>query len=448
MQQDDDTCAKFVPQPPAQPDQTAAGIEPDPRFAVWGEISPDKKKDAFFTIAFTSTLGDFNFLVKDQGENLHFIPGIILRSIGGIESDWKQYEGDSTNSTTLVGDSGDYGLMQINLGNSDLFTHSRSEDSEDEDLNLCNDTLANIAAGAMRLSAWWEKGRNEDFPVVNNHNPKVIINWYYALSAYNSGPQRSSAELPYGQWLNNPNCAGEEEYCDDNPTEENPIPNYEPSRDPNAKFWDWRTLNASDYPYQERVLYNIQTPKHPHPEEVDEPWDPLFIGLHTISWLRSYGLRPADTLFVRDGISRAPDLILFETNSGYLDYKNDPPELVIGYNLPITAQITITLVGPDDEDIEVLLNGQIRYPVDGFNQERLVTSTPIQPEYGYRIFAYAEKEKGWAEGEYIRPIMSRSYLPTIQVNSIITNHSNRDLFGIGGLFHEGDLFSPNPSQRT
>lgn len=44
MQQDDDTCAKFVPQPPAQPDQTAAGSEPDPRFAVWGEISPDKKR--------------------------------------------------------------------------------------------------------------------------------------------------------------------------------------------------------------------------------------------------------------------------------------------------------------------------------------------------------------------------------------------------------------------
>lgn len=425
-----DGCVALAPQSPAQPDLVAATNNPDPRFNVRGEISLGQKEEHFATIRRSNgNLGEFSgafgFAVISQFGNTENIPEIILRSIGGIESDWTQYTGTADSSTTLVND-GDFGLMQINVGNAQLFAlTSRAE----EDWNLCNDTLANIAAGATRLALWWEEGRTGDLPIVNDQDPQVIINWYYALSAYNGGPARPSDDYPDGLWTNNPNCAGEpDSYCDTRPNDprnDDIIPDYTNSRNPQAELWNWRTLQAFDYPYQERVLYNIEAQKQPSPQNAGDLWESINIGMNVVSSRRNYGRRPADTLFEENGVSRAPNLLLFRTNTGFLDTTNEPPELIIEYDLPTTAEVTITLVDANDEDLETLLSEQQRQPVDGLNRERLMPSRVLRPDYGYRIRVKAGEGALAAEGEYIRPIItaaddSIAYLPLVQANTSVT----------------------------
>lgn len=84
-------------------------------------------------------------------------------------------------------------MLQIN----DLF----SENLFDLQPSLRSDTRANIAAGAVVIAQWWNQGISGPLPVVNDSDPEWLINWYYALSSYNGGP-----DLETRVWTNNPNC--------------------------------------------------------------------------------------------------------------------------------------------------------------------------------------------------------------------------------------------------
>jgi hypothetical protein len=317
--------------------------------------------------------------------------------------------GDSVTLET----NGDYGLMQINRGTQDdpnpLFGFTSSPTVN---TNLCNDTRANIAAGATRLANLWEEGRTADLPVVNDQNPRFVINWYYALAAYNGGPIRSgSPGAPVGRWPNNPNCDGPNgervAYCDGDPSDPgNPIPDYRPSRNPGA---NWYNLSPGDYPYQERVLYNLQFPRQPTATQ----WTGQDIGLRaTRVSARETGIIPIDSLFERIErdennnivafVSRAPNLLLFRTNIGIVNQEQSPATITIEYDLPIEAVVTIDLLDGNNNTVETLLNEERRQPEPGntFNVEQFAYSDSIGPDYGYRIRA----EINGFEGEYIRPL--------------------------------------------
>ncbi len=403
-------CIPIAPRPPGQPDLNVYMNDPDTRtgFNVPGERSLNSKDELFKEITSNDgILGDFNWQIGDQDGNIgNFIPAKMLRSVAGIESLWRQYVATSDGSATLES-TGDYGIMQINQGQRTLF---EGASSPTQNTNLCNDTRANIAAGATRLKEIWELGRTGPLPVVNNQNPRFTINWYYALSTYNGGPASQDTEPPVGRWVNNPNCDGplglRVAYCDGFPNDPgNLIPDYTDSRDPGAS---WYNLSPAVYPYQERVLYNTQFPRQPTRTQ----WVGQDIGLReTRVSRRETGIIPVDSLFERverdanDNpvafISRAPDLLLFRTSIGVVNQGVFPAEITIEYDLPIEANVTIEILDEDNNTIDILLNRR-RVPVSGaaFNVEKILYDGSIGPDYGYRIRA----EVNGFEGEYIRPL--------------------------------------------
>lgn len=431
QQQDPMGCSPIAPKPPGQNDLNAHARDPDtrpgnPPYNQPGERSLESKDALFQEItANGGTLGDFDWRIVDQiGNRGNFLPARMLRSVGGIESIWRQYEPGAAGSVTLE-TNGDYGLMQINRGTQDApnplfgFTSSPTVNT-----NLCNDTRANIAAGATRLANLWEEGRTADLPVVNDQNPRFVINWYYALAAYNGGPIRSgSPGAPVGRWPNNPNCDGPNgeriAYCDGNPSDPgNPIPDYRPSRNPGA---NWYNLSPGDYPYQERVLYNLQFPRQPTATQ----WTGQDIGLRaTRVSARETGIIPIDSLFERIErdennnivafVSRAPNLLLFRTNIGIVNQEQSPATITIEYDLPIEAMVTIELIDSNNQFVATLLNEGRRQPVPGaaFNVEQFPYSGSIGPDYGYRIRA----ESSDFEGDYIRPLLlvrDATFLPLV-----------------------------------
>jgi hypothetical protein len=159
--------------------------------------------------------------------------------------------------------------------------------------------------------------------------------------------------------------------------------------------------NPNPYPYQERVLYNIQFPRKP--DGLAAQWDRVDIGLNNFVRERNYGIRPADDLFVNDqtGESRAPDLLLFETRVGLANKATDPI-ITIEYNLPATADVTITLLNGQNQEIGTLVDGETQQPAFGaFNVVQRTFSGQIGNDYGYRLFV---RTSGGAEGEYVRDI--------------------------------------------
>jgi hypothetical protein len=411
-------CDPIAPQPPAQPDMDAARDYP------WGDVPGErslKSKDALFDeiVLNDGILGDFDYrvIVDQEGNKGNNIPPTMLRSVAGIESDWLQYELISGGSATLERH-GDYGMMQINKGNppenpSPLFARTRSLT---ENLNLCNDTMANIAAGATHLAQKWNDGYG-NLPIVNDQNPNVIMNWYYALSAYNGAPSNRDSVPPVGRWMNNPNCDGIKLYCDNDPDDpDNFVYDYSSSRNPGAH---WYILSPSTYPYQERVLYNTQFPRTP----TETQWKGVDIGLlATRHSLRYTGIIPEESIFEYEEpdengnpISRAPDLLLFRTKTGIVDGSTFPVTITIEYNLPVTAEVTIDLINEKNKKVDELIKGQ-RQPVpgDAMNVEHIPYTGSIPPGYGYRLHAQVSNT---FEGKYIRQLRfveRDTFLPLVQ----------------------------------
>jgi hypothetical protein len=173
------------------------------------ELSSAEKRDAFaavitseqayldYVYGLNSAFGQRNAPSREGS----LLP-VLLQSIAGIESDWTQFRTFEGISQTLRvynlrSDTCDYGMMQINSQLAGLFARTGLS-------SLRAYTRANIAAGAQNLSEDWN---NTGLPAINDQDPQRINNWYYTLSAYNSGPVAPNAADPSGAWENNPNCS-------------------------------------------------------------------------------------------------------------------------------------------------------------------------------------------------------------------------------------------------
>jgi hypothetical protein len=213
---------------------------------------------------------------------------VLVKSVGGIESDWIQFRDGKTlvsinRTDNPANDSCDYGLMQVNSQNRELFDRTPS---------LRANTDGNMAAGATKLADWWNFGTPGNAgPAVNDLDPERLLNWYYALANYNGGPGE-------GKWVNNPNC-GRPDLVDICGVDSD----FRRSRgfgdDEEKAIWD--NLSPDNYPYQERVLYNLAYPRYPEGEPAQ--WQVGYLGLLPVTAPNNYGIRPDDALFLRDGRS-------------------------------------------------------------------------------------------------------------------------------------------------
>lgn len=160
-----------------------------------------------------------------------YVPCILLKAIGVVESNWKQYEtadGERLNYgeagvTNISFDCG-YGIMQITTGMSSRPT--ATADPKFESQRVASEPVYNISAGALFLINKWNK-----VPYIGENNPYIVEDWYFAVWAYNG----------WG-WVNNPNnnCPLDNPQCG---TAFNPVrPPYDGSNTP--RRW---------YPYQELV---------------------------------------------------------------------------------------------------------------------------------------------------------------------------------------------------
>jgi hypothetical protein len=141
------------------------------------------------------------------------LPCVLFKAIGVVESDWKQFCG--TGRTVISFDCG-YGISQVTSGVSTYGPRVASEPA------------FNIGAGVSILLGKW----NGDDPyggTINDSNPRVVENWYYATWAYNGFTNG-----------NNPNN-----------------PNLPANRPP---FGGPGSLSRGSYPYQEIVWGRIRFP--------------------------------------------------------------------------------------------------------------------------------------------------------------------------------------------
>lgn len=304
-------------------------------------------------------------------------PGLLMpvlaRSVGGIESDWTQF----ADGQTLVNvnytndpakDSCDYGLMQVNSQNDTLFDSTPS---------LRGYTAGNIAAGATLLAQWWNYGiPTADGPSVNDLDPQRLINWYYALSNYNGAPGDTV-------WVNNPNC-GQPDLIDicgeDN--------DFRQSRDFNngTTTANWNTLDAGNYPYQERVLYNLAYPRYPANQAVQ--WRAGHLGLLERTSADNYGIRPDDAIFLRNGASFSPNILLFQHRATPVRASTQPQTITFEYDLPLAARVTINVINPGKPPQRIAIaNSPAGWTRLVASTQTTTQTVPIQAGAVYRITA-------------------------------------------------------------
>lgn len=350
---------------------------------------------------------------------------VLSKSIAGIENtSWYQYdEADTTVVRANTDGSCDYGLMQVNSGQNDLFSKTPS---------LRSDTRGNIAAGTEVLAQKWDEGvpGGGDVPVVNDTDPELLIHWYYALSAYNGGPSGNT-------WVNNPNC-GQDDFrgqCLGS--------NFAASRSDGAT---WDALSPRDFPYQERVLYNLEYPRFP--EHVPAQWVVGQIGLLAETSSMHYGIRPDDALFrTEENTSLAPNILLFQhyPPTAYTILPEQP--LTFAFDLPLAANVTIEVLDAADNTVATLVDKK-PFPA-GWSTETRPITVPILPGYAYRIFAErgtAQDVTTWYVGQYTQDITRSNANPPLRLYlALILGGSIRSDDEPGGnLVRNGDFSEPSP----
>lgn len=372
------------------------GLEaPGPRDR--GELSPAQKSAAFAEVAVASGYETYHFALKQTATQTATLQPVLLKSLAGIESDWKQYEAGWTTYHPNDHLSCDFGLLQINdWSQRALF---------DKQPSLRSDTRANMAAGALVLTDRWHEGLFGSLPLVNDSNPDHLINWYYALSDFNSGP------LP-GVWFNNPNCGSAALDCGSN---------YNYSKRKQSGF-NWSSLGTTLLPYQERALYNMALGGHPAALQ----WAVGGLGLKPIVLPTDRGILPDDEVFLNaQGTSSAPNLLLFPHRARPVDTRVVRQRLVVEYALPFAAAVRLSLLRQGQE-----LPGQscTQAGLAGWNTLECQLSSPLRPGDVYRLRAEHGSPSdpvGWYVGQYTQDLHfvtgpqaaglpPRAFLPIVQ----------------------------------
>lgn len=114
------------------------------------------------------------------------IPPEILKAIAFQESQMQQY---NASGQPLITADGGIGIMQITLSDEDAA--AKGIDKE----RLKWDTRYNIQTGAKILK---EKWNNPNLPKINDGNPEVLANWYFAIMAYNGLSKTNDPTIPGG----------------------------------------------------------------------------------------------------------------------------------------------------------------------------------------------------------------------------------------------------------
>lgn len=118
------------------------------------------------------------------------IPAVLLKAIAQTESGFRQF----SNGLPLISRDGGYGIMQV--------TPSAAEiEAQVYDLTrLQFDIEYNIEKGADILLRKWGYAffKKPIIPTINNGDPAILENWYFALWAYNGWSQSNNPNMiPY-----------------------------------------------------------------------------------------------------------------------------------------------------------------------------------------------------------------------------------------------------------
>ena len=350
------------------------GCEPLPRAQNDDIVTLQDKRRAFYEISrdpderFGSYMYDLDTRSTLDGR----IPAVLLESISGQESELNQYNAQGVTLTNDNGDSCDYGIMQINDGTIPV-TQSPSYRS---------DTTANIAAGAQILAANWNATLpGIPLPATNDYDPDWLINWYYPIAAYNSGPSDN--------WPNNPGCTSRYDFCGNNPYNVR-RPSY---LDQPFDVLQTLAFNPGQFPYQEIILYNLI--ESTRPEEglwrVQGLDLPVFIREH---WT---GILPNDSLFLQfndQGMPRsyAPNLLLFSHTA----YVHTPTgkDVTFWYDLPLPARVTLSIHRPDDSRKAMVFNDDSPAGISSHRWSARSSQQALEPGDYYRLEATARSSRG------------------------------------------------------
>jgi hypothetical protein len=111
------------------------------------------------------------------------IPPEILKAIAYNETVMQQY--NSTGQPNISSDGG-IGIMQVTLPE----TEAKAKGIDLERLKW--DTRYNIQTGAKILKEKWD---NPNLPKINDKNPSVVADWYFAIMAYNGLSKRNDPTI-------------------------------------------------------------------------------------------------------------------------------------------------------------------------------------------------------------------------------------------------------------
>jgi soluble lytic murein transglycosylase-like protein len=111
------------------------------------------------------------------------IPPEILKAIAYNETVMQQY--NSAGQPNISSDGG-IGIMQVTLPEAE----AKAKDIDLERLKW--DTRYNIQTGAMILKEKWD---NPNLPKINDKNPSVVADWYFAIMAYNGLSKRNDPTI-------------------------------------------------------------------------------------------------------------------------------------------------------------------------------------------------------------------------------------------------------------
>lgn len=383
-----------------------------------GELSLTEKTGAFADVLLGTSYQGYRFPVQQILTSTTNIPSVLLKSVAGVETGWDQYNNDGWTryNPNPTSHSCDMGMLQIN----DIF----SESLFDLQPSLRSDTRANIAAGAVVLAQWWNQGISGPLPVVNDSDPEWLINWYYALSSYNGGPDRETRV-----WANNPNCNQVILNC-------GPSIDYSTTRKDGA---NWNNLQTGNYPYQESVLYNLAFPHFPN----QSSWVVGGLGLKPVYYPFDHGILPDDAVFLSpSGTSAAPNLLLFPHRAAPVDAHRAHQRLTLEYELPFAAAVRLS----------ILRNGQplsaqncVQNGLAGWNTLECPISAPLQIGDTYRLRAELgslddptsyyvgqyTQDLHFAGGPQALPLTHRVTLPIVLNQRLPDNLLRNGTFSIG-----------------
>lgn len=146
------------------------------------------------------------------------MPCVLAKSVGLVESRWKQFDAATcgTKGPTVISFDCGYGVMQVTSG--------MSGGAGFDPTRVANETAYNVGTGMLIMASKWRAT-----PCVGDNEPAVMEDWYYATWAYNGFC-----------WCNNPNNT-----------------NFAWPRPP---YNGPGTLARAKYPYQEIVWGIVQYP--------------------------------------------------------------------------------------------------------------------------------------------------------------------------------------------